>query len=637
MQLADLIGYVGDSLERIKTLDRQKDAEWDKVLEGVNDHLKRAEIHNRYYDEISGKYGSQMEAIREEISTTVRNNFMIPPGVTVEKIEACEKWGSEEKHPAKLELWFLVDPNITKKLEFGSAYVKAYKLRQQVPALGYSATLYYDAGSFLNDYYFDPRAFRGIKMSKKGQTFSPIRFLERKDLEGTLEAEYDPSYKENRSDSPHGVITVRAGYDNKVWSLVLKEVARKFEGTCQIHIPGSDYARLLKEKSIFNRIKANVHVRGILEKRTTSRAAQKITKAIVAYAAGAIIDRDHSWENYEGIITVDQLEKLEQVLGTSMTPFVNTVAIPAEVREDHRKVRETLRELAAYLDPIQVTGTSPGQFRITEEQVRRFLDEDLEAIQAMTHAVPLGTGFIHRGMGRVVECSEHDRLHLPLLRKLRELTTLDLESCVAGHSYDFLYSRFSGMKDPSEVKADKYHMKSPDSLVKEFQRVGLLPQLQEDTLKILETRKEKYWKDGFLTIHELYNLHISLLQNLQRSQPEVLLQRYHELYRDIPATSLSISGSIDGRPPFSDKDKPSEFPQPFIMNQSGSLWRFGITDGADSLDDNEISLYDNKLHITIIPGNPCLLPLQQSVLETIGVRISNQELANLEHCNPAPR
>ncbi len=608
MQLANLVEYVGDSLERIKVYDRQ----W-ADYKVHRDNPQSMDMFNEYLD--------TKHIMQDEITAAVASKIKLPDGVTIDKIEGCEAWGPQEQHPSQLKLTFLIDPNTVKKLEFGSVYAEAYKLRQQVPALGYSATLDYDAGSFLHDSYFDPRAFRGIEMSKKGKLFSLTRFLEQEDLEGTLEAEYNPSYGENRFDSPHGVIMVRAGYDNKVWHPVLKEVARKFGGTCQVNIYGKDYARLLKEKSIFDRIKANVRVRDILEKRTTSRAARKITKAIVAYAAGAVFNRDHSWDRYEGTITVDQLEELEQVFGTSMTPFVNMVTIPAEVQEDHQKVREILRELAAYLDPIQVPGTSPGQFRITQEQARTFLNEDLEAISVLAHAVPLNSGFVRRGMGRVLEGSERDHLHLPLLRKLRDLTTLDLEECVARHNYDLPYSRFSGMKDPSEIKADKYHMKPHDILIQEFQKVGLSPQLQEDTLKVLETRKEEYWKDGFLTIHELYNLHISLLHDLQRSKPQVLLQRYHELYRDDPATPLSISGSISGCPPFSAKDKPSEFPQPFIMNQSGSLWRFGITDGADSLDDNEVSLHENRLYITIIPSNPCLLPLQQSVLETIGIKL----------------
>ncbi len=596
MSLANLIEYVGNGLERIKALDRQKDAEWDKMRAGI-------------------------KAIREEITATVNESLILPGGVTIQEIEAREAWeGSKKEHPSQLDVVFSVDPNTVKKLAFGSIYAETYKFREQIPTLGYSAALNYDVETFLEDSYFDPRAFREVTMSKKGRTFSPMRFLERKDRDGTLEVKYDPAYKENRFDSPHGVIQIRAGYDSKVWHAVLKEVARKFAGTCQVHISGEDYANLSKGKSFFGKIKANILIRDILEKRTTSYTARKITRAIVAYAAGEVIDRSHSWDSYEGIVTADQLEALEQAFGASITPFVNTVTIPAEVREDHRKVREILRELAAYLAPIQVPGTSPGETRITEEQARIYLEEDLEAIYPMSRAVPLSSGFVHRGMGRVREGSDYERLHLPLLRKLRELTTLDLESCIANHSFDHVYSRFEGMKEQSSINPDKYHLKPHDVLINEFGRVGLSQQVQQDTFQILERRGGEYWKDGYLNIHELYDLHISLLQDLQSSQPEALFQRYLELYRDVPATSLSISGNLDGRLPFEDKGKPSEFPQPFIMNPSGSLRTFGITDGADSVDNNGVGLHDDWIRVTITPSNPCLLPLQQYVLENIGVR-----------------
>ncbi len=628
MLLADLVGYVGNGLKKITVLNGQEKAEWDTVLKGIDDHSQRLKRRQEHYEAISGKYRLQIEAIREDITMTVRNHFCFPPGITVEKIEGREDWGSKEQHLSQLKLTFMVDPNLAKRLEFSSLYADLYKRKEQVLGLKYSAKLGYDTGAFLEDSYFDPRAFRSLSMSKKGHNFSPSRFLERKDIEGTLRIEYDPSYHENRFEPPHGVIHIRPGYGNGVWHPILKEVAKKFKGVYQVHIYGEDYASLVKEKSFFDRIKANIQVRAILEKRTTSRAVRKITRAIVAYAAGAIFDRNHSWDSYEGTITVDQLEMLELALGTSVTPFVNSVTIPAEIREDYRKVRETLRELAAYLDQIQVPGTSPGQFRITEEQARQFLDEDLKTVHSMANDVPLSSGFVRRGMGRVLEGSEHDRMHLPLLRKLRELTTLDLESCIGGHHYDYVYSRSRGMKDQSEVNPDKYYLKPLDVLLKEFQRVGLPQQSQQNTFQILETRKEEYWKNGFLTIHELYDLHLSVLLDMQRGQPDVLLQRYRELYRDVPATSLSILGSIDGHRSLNDKDKPSEFPQPFVMNPSGSLQRFEVSDGDDSLDDNKVVLYDNKLHITIVPSNPCLLPLQQHVLETIGIQCQS---------SPAPR
>ena len=610
MSLVEIIRNAESVLEKIKDLKRQQRKERDDIAKSEESISGANYSKWQEWQEICNRHRSEMDPLRKSVISSLTSVLQIPEGVKLEEIKVYEgsksKGGSSyEEYPANIKLMFSLDDAITQRISFNQVYARAYQLKDEVPTLNYYAHVTYDARQFLADTYFDPRAFNDIKMSKSGTTFMTEPFFTRDESTGNLVVKYYASKKEMQVLELQASVVGR----KKVWGPILKDIAKQFDGRMEVSLEELDYAEMVKGKSFFKRAKTYLTFLSILQRKKSN---WKATKAMAA-AIGFQLKGRQSWTRYEGIISVDELAKLEQVLGTEINNYVRSVNILTDVNDNHSEVKDKLRRLVSYVSKVEVPGTSPENFRISREQANDFLQQDLSKMYELAGEVTPNSYFHYRN----TECTEYEQLHLPLLRKLSRLSSLDLERLFPNHSWN------------SKEEPDEYSPNFVDEVVEELRRVNIFDTIQHEVVGKLQDRKSEYKKNGYLTIHELYNLQLEAISQLQRENPKELLERYLGLYKDTSASPLSITGLVGNSASAYEYEKePVLFYHPIIMNFDGKVEKLTFTDGTGKhLSENNLdfSSRDGKhtLHLRIIPENPCLLPLQQYSLELLGVQVIN--------------
>jgi hypothetical protein len=215
------------------------------------------------------------------------------------------------------------------------------------------------------------------------------------------------------------------------------------------------------------------------------------------------------------------------------------------------------------------------------------------------------------------------------MEKLGYLTELDTQSL-----FNLDNSDTRTIRDPKDNRQDRYTPKSLTELALEMKQAKVPKEIINETFGKWNSRRGKGYNRGFLTLGELYDFQRETLEFLNEEKPEILIERYMELYRESPVSNIEINAEIDRER--SPKNFKEELPNPLSMSPKGDISSFEIADEPirdDGRERNEISFHNFQrpdmekpsrgLSIQINLDNPTLFPVQEHALELLGVKTKN--------------
>src|SRR3989339_508320 len=386
-----------------------------------------------------------------------------------------------------------ISVNTNSNVDFSRIYSQMYQLRPDY--LSYEAKGYYDPKEFVEDVNFDLRPFTQVKLSKKGWKYSCDPLFQRKEYESEL--------------------NLSAGADSlslfdsfNVWIDLERELARKYSGKVNLYLSQEKYQKIVQSFQQLpwqERWKKRAQLRFFFDKHRPDRLLRAMTK----FTLGIEHPGTHS---YGRIAEHSTLEKLESDLGYDFSPHISNIEIPLMGNKEGSRM---LQAIAQELLVKQVAGTSPGELSITKNQAREFMQIDMQSIRSKVEKIS-ASSVLERG---AMTYFTKNKTHFPLLERIGRLT---------GTNWGKVFHSSSR----GENIPDEYFPENGKTFQELFQEHKVPPATISKILSLATEKREKWKPEGYLTIHEVYQLAIETLEDMVLQDPDQILKKYLEQYRN---------------------------------------------------------------------------------------------------------